>query len=89
MSVPRRLIVGVSGAGGSLDELSEQARQTIEFETDYTARDFEAFADVVHHDGDFRSTNLESSTLFSRAETAPLSVRRGDPSPRFSLTPVY
>lgn len=68
MSAPRRLIVGVSGASGSLYAygalralkaigehevhlvLSEQARQTIELETDYTARDFEALADVVHRD---------------------------------------
>jgi 4-hydroxy-3-polyprenylbenzoate decarboxylase len=74
MSVPRRLIVGVSGASGSLYAygalraladipdlevhlvLSEQARQTIELETDYTARDFEVFADVVHHDGDLAAS---------------------------------
>ncbi len=69
-SARRRLIVGVSGASGSLyayaalrvlravDDievhlvLSAQARQTIALETDYTAADFEALADVVHHDGD-------------------------------------
>ena len=66
----RRLIVGVSGASGSLyayaalrvlrsvEEievhlvLSAQARRTIELETDYTAAEFEALADVVHRDGD-------------------------------------
>jgi 4-hydroxy-3-polyprenylbenzoate decarboxylase len=69
-SARRRLIVGVSGASGSLyayaalrvlravDDievhlvLSAQARQTIALETDYTASDFEALADVVHHEGD-------------------------------------
>ena len=69
-SARRRLIVGVSGASGSLyayaalrvlravDDievhlvLSAQARQTIALETGYTASDFEALADVVHHEGD-------------------------------------
>jgi 4-hydroxy-3-polyprenylbenzoate decarboxylase len=64
----RRLIVGISGASGSLYAiaalralrsvpdvethlvLSSQARQTIELETDFTAADVEALADVVHRD---------------------------------------
>ena len=32
--------------------LSAQARRTIELETDQTAAEVEALADVVHHDGD-------------------------------------
>ncbi|MEO7040152.1 MAG: flavoprotein, partial [Candidatus Elarobacter sp.] len=65
----RRLIVGVSGASGSVYAiaalralrsvpdlethlvLSQQARQTIELETDLTATEVEALADVVHRDG--------------------------------------
>ncbi len=65
----RRLIVGISGASGSLYAiaalralrtvadvethlvLSTQARQTIELETDLTAGEVEALADVVHRDG--------------------------------------
>jgi 4-hydroxy-3-polyprenylbenzoate decarboxylase len=66
----RKIIVGVSGASGSLYAhaalralraaggiethlvLSAQARRTIELETDFTAADFEALADVVHRDED-------------------------------------
>ena len=93
MSAPRRLIIGVSGASGSLYAyaalralqgvaeiethlvLSEQARQTIELETSYTASDFEALADVVHRDGDLGASISSGSFKTGGMLVIPCSIK--------------
>jgi flavin prenyltransferase len=89
----RRLIVGVSGASGSLyaygalralrarDDvethliLSEQARQTIELETEYTAEDFERLADVVHRDTDLAAAVSSGSFKTEGMLVIPCSIK--------------
>ena len=89
----RRLIVGVSGASGSLyaygalralharDDiethliLSEQARQTIELETEYTAEDFERLADVVHRDADLAAAVSSGSFKTEGMLVIPCSIK--------------
>ncbi len=89
----RRLIVGVSGASGSVYAhaallalraagdievhlvLSQQARQTIEIETPYTAADFEAIADVVHRDTDLAATISSGSFLTDGMLVIPCSMK--------------
>lgn len=89
----RRLIVGVSGASGSLYAygtlqaladvpdvevhlvMSSQARQTIELETQYTAADFEAFADVVHRDGDLAASISSGSFKTEGMLVVPCSIK--------------
>jgi 4-hydroxy-3-polyprenylbenzoate decarboxylase len=89
----RRLIVGVSGASGSLyaygalralravDEvethliLSEQARQTIELETPFSAADFEALADVVHRDDDLAASVSSGSFKTEGMLIIPCSIK--------------
>jgi flavin prenyltransferase len=89
----RRLIVGVSGASGSLYAygalralravaevethliLSEQARQTIELETSYTAADFEALADVVHRDTDLAASVSSGSFKTDGMLVIPCSIK--------------
>ncbi|HEX3465336.1 MAG TPA: UbiX family flavin prenyltransferase [Candidatus Elarobacter sp.] len=93
MSAARRLIVGVSGASGSLYAhaalralhaapdvevhlvLSRQARQTIELETQYTAADFEALADVVHRDGDLAASISSGSFRTEGMLIVPCSIK--------------
>jgi 4-hydroxy-3-polyprenylbenzoate decarboxylase len=93
VSAPRRLIVGVSGASGSLYAyaalqalraiggvevhlvLSQQARQTIELETTYTAADFEALADVLHRDGDLAASISSGSFKTDGMLIIPCSIK--------------
>lgn len=88
-----KLIVGVSGASGSLYAyaalralrsvgtieihlvLSQQARQTIEIETDYRATDFEEIADVVHRDGDLAATISSGSFITAGMLIIPCSMK--------------
>lgn len=89
----RKLIVGVSGASGSLYAyaalralravgdieihlvLSQQARRTIELETDYTAADFEKIADVVHSDSDLAATISSGSFITDGMLIIPCSIK--------------
>ena len=89
----KRLIVGVSGASGSVYALaalralraepdvethlvlSQQARQTIELETDATAADFEALADVVHRDGDLAASISSGSFKTEGMLVIPCSIK--------------
>ncbi len=89
----RKLIVGISGASGSLYAyaalralravgdveihlvLSQQARQTIELETDYTAADYEAIADVVHRDTDLAATISSGSFITDGMLVIPCSMK--------------
>jgi 4-hydroxy-3-polyprenylbenzoate decarboxylase len=89
----RRLIVGVSGASGSLYAyaalralravggievhlvLSQQARQTIELETSYSAQDFEALADVVHRDRDLAASISSGSFKTDGMLVIPCSIK--------------
>jgi 4-hydroxy-3-polyprenylbenzoate decarboxylase len=89
----RKLIVGVSGASGSVyayaalkalrahDDievhlvLSQQARQTIEIETAYTAADFEALADVTHRDTDLAATISSGSFVTDGMLVIPCSMK--------------
>ncbi len=89
----RRLIVGVSGASGSLYAyaalralravpdmevhlvLSQQAKQTIELETPYSASDFEALAHVVHRDGDLAASISSGSFLTDGMLVIPCSMK--------------
>jgi 4-hydroxy-3-polyprenylbenzoate decarboxylase len=92
-SIVRKLIVGISGASGSVYAhaalqalratgdievhvvLSEQARQTIEIETSYTAADFEALADVVHRDSDLAATISSGSFITDGMLIIPCSMK--------------
>ncbi len=89
----RKLIVGVSGASGSVYAfaalqalrasgdieihlvLSQQARQTIALETDRTAADFEALADVVHRDSDLAATISSGSFITEGMLVIPCSMK--------------
>ena len=89
----RRLIVGVSGASGSVYAiaalralqavpdvethlvLSQQARQTIELETDATAAEVEALADVVHRDGDLAASISSGSFKTEGMLVIPCSIK--------------
>lgn len=89
----RKLIVGISGASGSLYAygalralraagdievhlvLSQQARQTIELETDYHAAQFEELADVVHRDSDLAATISSGSFLTDGMLIIPCSMK--------------
>lgn len=89
----RRIIVGVSGASGSVYGyaalqalknlkdvethliLSAQARQTIELETQWTAADFEALADVVHGDENLAASVSSGSFLTDGMLVIPCSMR--------------
>lgn len=89
----KRLIVGVSGASGSLYAyaalhalravadveihlvLSEQARQTLQLETDYTPADFEALAHVVHRDGDLAASISSGSFQTAGMLVIPCSMK--------------
>jgi 4-hydroxy-3-polyprenylbenzoate decarboxylase len=93
MTARRRLIVGVSGASGSIYGyaalralraggevevhlvLSQQARQTIELETSYTAADYEALADVVHREGDLAASISSGSFKTDGMLVAPCSIK--------------
>lgn len=89
----KKLIVGVSGASGSVYAfaalralhaaadvevhlvLSAQARQTIELETDKTATDFEALADVVHRDSDLAAAISSGSFITAGMLIVPCSMK--------------
>jgi 4-hydroxy-3-polyprenylbenzoate decarboxylase len=89
----KRLIVGVSGASGSVYAiaalqalrripdvethlvLSEQARQTIELETDVTAAEVEALAGVVHRDGDLAASISSGSFKTDGMLVIPCSIK--------------
>ena len=55
--------------------LSEQARQTIELETDYTAADFEALADVLHRDSDLAASISSGSFKTEGMLIIPCSIK--------------
>jgi 4-hydroxy-3-polyprenylbenzoate decarboxylase len=92
-SAVKRLIVGVSGASGSVYAiaalqalrripdvethlvLSEQARQTIELETDVTAAEVEALAGVVHRDGDLAASISSGSFKTDGMLVIPCSIK--------------
>jgi 4-hydroxy-3-polyprenylbenzoate decarboxylase len=89
----RKLIVGISGASGSIYAhaallalraagdiqihavLSQQARQTIELETPYTAAEFEALADVVHRDSDLAACISSGSFITDGMLIIPCSMK--------------
>ena len=55
--------------------LSAQARQTIELETQWTAADFEALADVVHDDGNLAASVSSGSFVTDGMLVIPCSMR--------------
>jgi flavin prenyltransferase len=55
--------------------LSQQARQTIELETSFTATDFEEIADVVHPDSDLAATISSGSFITDGMLIIPCSMR--------------
>ena len=55
--------------------LSQQARQTIELETAYTAADFEALAHVVHRDSDLAASISSGSFLTDGMLVIPCSMK--------------
>lgn len=55
--------------------LSEQARQTIQLETDFTATDFEALAHVIHRDGDLAASISSGSFLTDGMLVIPCSMK--------------
>ena len=55
--------------------LSQQARQTIELETNYTAADFEALAHVVHRDGDLAASISSGSFKTDGMLIVPCSIK--------------
>jgi 4-hydroxy-3-polyprenylbenzoate decarboxylase len=93
MVATKRLIVGVSGASGSVYAfaalralrgfpdvethlvISQQARRTIALETDATADDLEALADVVHHDDDLAAPISSGSFRTDGMLVIPCSMR--------------
>lgn len=87
-----RIVVGVSGASGSLYAyrtlealraagveshlvISEQARRTIELETDKSVRDFEVLASAVHREGDLAASISSGSFLTNGMLVIPCSIR--------------
>ena len=89
----RRLIVGVTGASGSVYAyaalralravpelevhlvLSQQARLTIELETQWSAADYEALADVVHRDTDLAASISSGSFVTDGMLVIPCSIK--------------
>ncbi|HEY9179806.1 MAG TPA: UbiX family flavin prenyltransferase [Candidatus Baltobacteraceae bacterium] len=88
----RRIVVGISGASGSLYGyralealrhagiethlvLSDQARRTIELETDRSVRDFEALAAVVYRDDDLAAAVSSGSFLTDGMLVIPCSIK--------------
>jgi len=55
--------------------LSEQARRTIELETDVTAGDVEALADIVHRDGDLAAPISSGSFKTDGMLVIPCSIK--------------
>jgi flavin prenyltransferase len=55
--------------------LSQQARQTIELETDVTAAEVEALADVVHRDGDLAAAISSGSFKTDGMLVIPCSIK--------------
>jgi 4-hydroxy-3-polyprenylbenzoate decarboxylase len=55
--------------------LSAQARRTIELETDVTAAEVEALADVVHHDGDLAAPISSGSFKTDGMLVIPCSIK--------------
>jgi len=55
--------------------LSRQARQTIELETDTTAAEVEALADVVHRDGDLAASIASGSFTTAGMLVIPCSIK--------------
>ena len=55
--------------------LSEQARQTIELETDYKAADLEALADVLHRDTDLAASISSGSFKTDGMLVIPCSIK--------------
>jgi 4-hydroxy-3-polyprenylbenzoate decarboxylase len=55
--------------------LSQQARQTIELETDSTAAEVEALADVVHRDGDLAASISSGSFKTEGMLVIPCSIK--------------
>lgn len=55
--------------------VSEQARRTIELETDKSVRDFEALADTVHHDGDLAASISSGSFITGGMLVIPCSIK--------------
>jgi 4-hydroxy-3-polyprenylbenzoate decarboxylase len=55
--------------------LSQQARQTIELETEYSAADVEALADVVHRDGDLAASISSGSFKTLGMLVLPCSIK--------------
>ncbi|HEX3548827.1 MAG TPA: UbiX family flavin prenyltransferase, partial [Candidatus Elarobacter sp.] len=55
--------------------LSQQARQTIELETDVTAAEVEALADVVHRDGDLAASISSGSFKTEGMLVIPCSIK--------------
>jgi 4-hydroxy-3-polyprenylbenzoate decarboxylase len=89
----RKIIVGVSGASGSLYAyaalralraaediethlvLSAQARRTIELETDLSAADYEALADVTYRDDDLGAAIASGSFRTGGMLVIPCSMK--------------
>ncbi len=55
--------------------LSQQARQTIELETELTASDYESLADVVHREGDLAAAISSGSFITDGMLVAPCSIK--------------
>ena len=55
--------------------VSEQARRTIELETDKSVRDFEALASVVHSDGDLAAAISSGSFITDGMLVMPCSIK--------------
>ncbi len=55
--------------------LSEQARRTIELETNKSAADFEALADAVHHDEDLAASISSGSFITEGMIVIPCSIK--------------
>ncbi len=69
-----RALRGVDGVETHL-VLSQQARQTIELETDTTAAEVEALADVVHRDGDLAASISSGSFTTAGMLVIPCSMK--------------
>ena len=55
--------------------LSPQAARTIELETSYTSRDFEALADVVHRENDLAASPSSGSFVHDGMMVIPCSIK--------------